>query len=374
MSMRTVGRVVAATAFLFCVLANTASAQQRDFGASPIATTVPDSAATQVFVLGTPHLSGVADRFEPAMVDSLVSLLDAFGPDAIAIEKISGRQAAAMEQWGGRYDRVAEQFAGEFLYHGRQVQQQTGWSWSAANQRADSLLSLARSEGSALATDSRLALVKSLVAAYRLPNATLQWRHLPPKTRSTQAALPDTVVVALNDRLGAANEVYSVGMRLAHERGHQRLYPIDHQADKDLAIPIFRPLMKAMGDSMRAALDAHPVLQRADSLEKTGLENGELLPFYRYLNRDEVGRADASVQWKTMLDVNLPKDVGRKWLALWETRNLHMAGHIRRVTSQHPGERVLVIVGSSHKPFFDAYLRQMMGVQVVDAQAVLAGS
>ena len=75
-----------------------------------------------------------------------------------------------------------------------------------------------------------------------------------------------------------------------------------------------------------------------------------------------------------MLDVNRPNDVGRKWLALWETRNLHMVGHIRRVTTQHPGGRVLVIVGSSHKPFFDAYLRQMMGVKVVDAQAVLAGS
>jgi hypothetical protein len=374
MSMRTAGRVVAATALLFVVFANTASAQKREADASPITTTVPDSVATQVFVLGTPHLGGVADRFEPAMVDSLASLLDAFGPDAIAIEKISGRQAAAMERWGGRYDRVAQRFAGEFLYHGRQVQRQTGWSWSTANQRADSLLSLARSEGSALATDTRLALVKSLVAAYRLPSATLQWRSLSADARTAQTTLPDTTASALDDRLTAANEVYSIGMRLAHERGHQRLYPIDHQADKDLAVPIFRPLMKAMGDSMRAALDAHPVLQRVDSLEETGLENGELLPFYRYLNRDEVGRADASIQWKTMLDVNLPNDVGRKWLALWETRNLHMAGHIRRVTSQHPGGRVLVIVGSSHKPFFDAYLRQMMGVQVVDAQAVLTGS
>ena len=334
-------------------------------------TTVSDSMATKVFVLGTPHLSGVADRFEPSMVDSLVTALDAFGPDAIAVEKISGRQTAAMEKWGGPWARVAERFAGTFLYYGHRVQQQTDWSWSEAHQRADSLLSVARSEDP-LGPKTRLTLIKSLVAAYRLPSAVLQWAYFTPDVRSAPTPLPDTVIGALDKRLDAANEVYSIGKRLAQERGHQRLYPIDHQAEKDLAIPIFRPLMKAMGDSMKKALDTHPVLRRADSLENAGLENGELLPFYRYLNRDEVGRADARIQWKTMLDVNLPNDVGRKWLALWETRNLHMTAHIQRVVSQHPGGRVLVIVGSSHKPFFDAYLRQMMGVKVVEVETVLS--
>jgi len=41
--------------------------------------------------------------------------------------------------------------------------------------------------------------------------------------------------------------------------------------------------------------------------------------------------------------------------------------------AQHPGERVLVVVGGSHKPFFDTYLRQMMGVKVVEAEDVFPG-
>jgi len=357
-------------AVLLVLTSPTAAQQPAD---SPLATNVPDSAATKVFVLGTPHLAGVADRFEPSMVDSLIAALDAFGPDAIAVEKISGRQTAAMEKWGGPWDRVAQRFAGTFLYHGHRVQEQTGWSWSEAHQRADSLLAVARSDET-LSADARLTLIKSLTAAYRLPSAVLQWAYFTPDGRSAATPLPDTVRAALNKRLDAANEVYSIGKRLARERGHQRLYPIDHQAEKDLAIPIFRPLMKAMGDSMRNALASDPVLQRVDSLEEAGLENGELLPMYRYQNRDEVGRADARIQWKTMLDVDLPNDAGRKWMVLWETRNLHMVGHIQRVVSQHPGGRVLVIVGSSHKPFFDTYLRQMMGVTVVEAAEVLPGA
>jgi hypothetical protein len=77
------------------------------------------------------------------------------------------------------------------------------------------------------------------------------------------------------------------------------------------------------------------------------------------------------MQWEAMLRARLPDEMGRTRVALWETRNLHMVGHIQRMIAQHPGERILVIVGSSHKPFFDAYLRQMMGVQVVDAETVL---
>jgi len=345
-------------------------AQQSGREASPLATTVPDSAAAKVFVLGSVHLSKVADRFEPSMIDSLMTALEAFGPDAIAVENLPGRQVAAMEQWGGSYERIRQRFADTFLYHGHQVQTQTGWTWGEANQRADSLLTVARSESTALAPDGRLSLVRSLTAAYRFPSAVLQWRYLPTDVRAEQRTLPDTTAATLDQALTAANETYSIGMRLAYERGHQRLYPMDHQGEKDLILDIYRPLQKAT-DSMRTAFQEHPVFQRGDSLLQAGLESGSLLPLYRHTNSEARAQAGIELQWETMLRARLPDELGRKRVALWETRNLHMVGHIQRMIAQHSGERVLVIVGSSHKPFFDAYLRQMMGVQVVDAETVL---
>ena len=346
-------------------------AQQAD--PSPLATDLSDSKATEVFVLGTTHLSGVADRFEPSVVDSLITVLDEFGPDAIGVEARSGRQIAAMERWGGPFNQVLERFAGPSLHHGNLIREQAGWAWSEADRRADSLLTVARSDTMALGTDGRLALVQTLLAAYRLPTAALQWKYLSPESRSSQGLLPDTTAKDLNKRLTAANETYSIGLRLAHERGHQGLYPIDDLTQADLALEADRSPLKAIGDSMRQEFDTHPVFQRADSLEKAGLSEGNLLPYYRYVNQEKVGQADVNLQWRTMLEVDLPNDAGRRRLARWEARNLHSVGHIQRMVSQHPGERVLVIVGSSHKPFYDTYLRQMMGVKVVGAEEVLSG-
>lgn len=361
---------VGAVLLFACVLAAPTHAQPSEAEASPLATTVSDSAATQVFVLGTTHLSGVADRFEPSMVDSLIAALDAFGPDAIGVENLPGRQVAAMERWGDTYERIRQRFADTFLYHGHQVQNQTGWSWGEAHQRADSLLAIAGSDPAALDPDERLSLIRSLTAAYRFPSAVLQWRYLPADVRSTQRILPDTTAQTLDKALTAANETYSVGMRLAYERGHQRLYPMDHQGEKDLILDIYRPLQKAT-DSLQTAFQEHSVFVRGDSLLQAGLESGSLLPLYRHTNSEARAEAGIEMQWEAMLRARLPDEMGRTRVALWETRNLHMVGHIQRMIAQHPGERVLVIVGSSHKPFFDAYLRQMMGVQVVDAESVL---
>ena len=365
----TPGSVVGAAVLLFTLLAVPASAQQPAPDTSLIAASTPDDEVTEVFVLGTTHLSEVADRFEPAMVDSLIGALDAFGPDAIAVEKIPGRQTAAMERWGGRWDLVVQRFAGPYLYHGQQVRARTGWSWSRANQRADSLLAVVRAQED-VSPETRMGLVRSLTAAYRLPSAALQWRYLPSEVRASQTVLPDTTAEALDKRLTAANEVYSIGARLAQERGHQRLYPIDHQAEKDRAVSVYPRLNEAVGDSMQTLVQNSPAVRRSDSLMQAGLERGSLLPLYRYDNSEARSRADVDLQWRTLLEADLPDDVGRQWLALWEARNLHMTGHVRRVASRHSGGHVLVIVGSSHKPFFDAYLRQMMDVQVVDAETV----
>ena len=361
-------------AVLLLLAPTSAASAQEPAPAAPLNAPVADSASTEVLVLGTPHLSGVADQFAPQVVDSLLTRLDAFGPDAIAVEKMSGRQAATLERWSGPHDRVADRFAGTFLYHGHQIRKQTGASWSQANQHADSLLAIAHSDSTVLSADARRTLVQHLVAAYRFPSAALQWRHLAPADRVSSPTLPDTTVTILNSALTAANEVYSIGLRLAHRRGHQRLYPIDDHTGKDRLLDIYRPLTQAIGDSMRTVLSQHPVLSRIDSLKQAGLETGSLLPMYRALNTEAVARADAHTQWRTMLYLNHPDALGRIRLALWEARNLRMVSHIRRATTHHPGGRVLVIVGSSHKPFLDAYLEKMMGVEVVDAAAVLSGS
>jgi hypothetical protein len=44
-----------------------------------------------------------------------------------------------------------------------------------------------------------------------------------------------------------------------------------------------------------------------------------------------------------------------------------MVANIRHAMGKHPDARVLVIVGSTHKGYFDTYLNLMQDVRVIDA-------
>ena len=66
-----------------------------------------------------------------------------------------------------------------------------------------------------------------------------------------------------------------------------------------------------------------------------------------------------------------PQHYGRIYVAGWEARNLRMVANIRVAFRERPGARVLAIVGSSHKPWFDGLLAQMQGVDIVDVEKVL---
>ena len=77
------------------------------------------------------------------------------------------------------------------------------------------------------------------------------------------------------------------------------------------------------------------------------------------------GGKDVDLQWGSFLRSNLADQIDRSHLALWEVRNLQIAANIRRLTAEHPGGRVLVIIGAAHKPFLESYLQQMADIDVV---------
>lgn len=97
----------------------------------------------------------------------------------------------------------------------------------------------------------------------------------------------------------------------------------------------------------------------------------QALETYRYLNSPEAGLADVELQWTVMIDRPSQNLAGRKRVMSWEARNLRQIAHIREAMEHVPGGKVLVIVGSAHKPWFDAYLDMMVDVELVDALKVL---
>ena len=168
------------------------------------------------------------------------------------------------------------------------------------------------------------------------------------------------------------NESHLIAVRLAVRLGLDRVYPTDdHHGDDIMGEAVIEDMRAFMEREDFAALIAAPEFQRlAQASERLGTPE-EALETYRFLNSPEAGITDALGQWISMIDRASPNNVGRVRIAEWETRNLRQVAHIREAAAQAPGGRVLVIVGSAHKPWFDAYLGMMIDMTVVDAGEVL---
>jgi len=152
----------------------------------------------------------------------------------------------------------------------------------------------------------------------------------------------------------------------------ERVYPMDDQSAVDVIFPVFEALSAALQDDPEVATRlGNPEFARLGSAVDRLDSPARALATLRELNRPEAGVLDAYSQWLVMLDREFPQSSGRVRMAEWEARNLRMAANIREASAAVPGGRVLVIVGSAHKPWLDAYLGLMTDMRVVDALAVL---
>ena len=198
----------------------------------------------------------------------------------------------------------------------------------------------------------------------------MQWWRLEPDQRVAD----DNVTALLAEQLGGyaarRNENHLIAARLAVRLGHERVFPTDDQSD-DAGPGFMDDFRSFMNEPWLAELLASPEFKPLTEASQHLNTPAEVLATYRMLNSPRAGRADADGQWLNMINRPSPGDVGRARVAAWETRNLRQVANIREVAARTPGGRVLVIVGSAHKPWFDAYLRMMSDVEVVDAARVL---
>jgi hypothetical protein len=94
------------------------------------------------------------------------------------------------------------------------------------------------------------------------------------------------------------------------------------------------------------------------------------LPF-RAINESENLQALAEANVSPAMRSKSPERYPQIWVGGWEIRNLRMVANIRESFRERPGSRVLSIVDASHKPWFDACLGQLQGVDIVDVAGVL---
>jgi len=317
---------------------------------------------TKVLTLGTFHLGEVAN-FDPNWLALLLDKLQAYHPDVITVEAVSGEQCATMKANPDLYADAFESYCWDLT----DIEKATGFSTAAAN--AEIRKTLASWPGDPTAAQRRR-LAMLFIAAGDRPSAQVQWLRLPVAERRLGDGIDAGLLVILQRTNGKKNENYDVAAALAARLGLERVYLVDdHSSDAALA---HEP--KAFEDAqtaMFAGFRKSPLFAEHQRDIASMKDGGSTLAYYRKINA--AGAQDAQIRADFGASLAAPGDGlwGRHYAGWWEVRNLRMAANVRQSFVARPGVRVLNIVGSSHKPWYDAFMGMMADVEVVDAAAAL---
>jgi hypothetical protein len=316
---------------------------------------------TQVLVLGSVHLSqGGPETFDPAALQPLLQRLAAYKPDIITIEGLPGETCEVM-----RHRAAYRQAIEDYCPDTAPAQAALGIdTWTALDQ-VDATLKAWPAQPAA---SQRRSLAALFLAAGDPSSAMVQWWQLPESERHAGDGLDETLVQALRKREASRNENVQVAARLAAQLGLQRVFPVDDHTGDNIDIDDEDAFGEAVTRAWHgASTEALQSRARVDALHKSG----DMLATYRAINDPAYLRLAIDADFGQALRDPSPQHYGRQYVGGWETRNLRMAANVHATFREHPGARVLSIVGSSHKPWFDSLLGQMQGVDLVDAERVL---
>lgn len=318
---------------------------------------------TRVLVLGSPHLSQLpAEAFPLEHLELIMERLETFAPDVIAIEALSGLTCDQLLRHAKLYDGVAD----TYCYDPAPALDHLGMTAPEATLAAEKALDALPQTPSA-ADHTRLAAL--LLGAGERWSAALHWSYLDESERVTSPMISERMATYLNRLLASRNESGSIGVALARRLGLAHVSPMDdHTADlvQVRAPDTLGPALREMWSTPNAAARE----ARAKQMEFMG-SPAKAMAGYRYINSPQYQQMTIDNDFGKAGRTSANDGVTRQYLAWWQTRGLRMAANVVEAAGNQPGAKVLVIVGASHKSYFDAYLDQMQDIEIVDVDAVL---
>ncbi|HYI42258.1 MAG TPA: DUF5694 domain-containing protein, partial [Sphingomicrobium sp.] len=294
------------------------------------------------------------------------SRLEAWRPQVITIEALSGPQCFLLRHYEKSWPGTADSYCSRVEAVAAIGAAATGLDMPAAEAEAEAAVAkLSPPSGPA----DRRRLAALFATAGNLGSAAVQWLRLPAQERRAGDSVDAALARALDELIVRRNENFLIAAALAARLRLDRVYPTDdHLSDRlqGEAPPGLGEALQAIWSGARP-----PLVEQAQALEK-GLNSGEaVLRYYRFVNRADFGEASVRADMGKAFATPSEHDHGRRYVAWWESRNLAMAANIRAAIGKNPGARALVIVGSTHKPYLDAYLQTQHEVRVVPAASVL---
>lgn len=312
----------------------------------------------QILVLGTMHLRGMPASFKPAALNGVLDRLAAFKPDIVTIEAESGEECDVAARNPARY-------GADYCASTDAAKAATGLDVPAALTEMDKTLKTWPAQPMPA---QRRHLAAVFLAANDRASAYVQWLHLPEAERRAGDGLDATLVASLI-KLGQRNdESYMLAAPLAARLGLQRVHPVDNHTGDRIDVPDIKAFVRSIEGAWAAG---GAELKARDKRQEPLKLADDLLPLYRALNEPESMRLHAEANVVPAMRAKSPEGYPQIWVGGWEIRNLRMVANIRETFREKPGARVVTIVGASHKPWFDEWLGQLQGVDIVDVQEVL---
>ena len=164
-----------------------------------------------------------------------------------------------------------------------------------------------------------------------------------------------------------ANELQQLGMRLAKQLGHEKLYMVDHHQGMD-----FERMMKAGQEAgqhdvlawfQQTIGEVEKTLADAQSADKT------VLDALRFHNGPWAHNGNSLYLQLAVLG-SATNPAGADVIGDWYERNLHIYANIARAI-ESPRARVLVIYGSGHLPQLAGFFEENPNYEWVSALDVL---
>lgn len=190
------------------------------------------------------------------------------------------------------------------------------------------------------------------LAAYRPTHVVVEWHA------ADQSGLDRAYAAWRAGERGERNERQQIAFRLADKLGLARVHAGDWQGDPPGGDAPYDFAGWARAHDRSAALDAALASLQADStaLEKRMpcLTIGQWL---RAVNAADVQARNRAVYYDIAEMGDAAANPGADWVGTWHARNLKIWANLVRLGAR-PGDRILVLFGSGHRPLIERYARE----------------
>lgn len=328
--------------------------------------------AQTITVVGTPHLTGLEQPPTAKQFAHTLEALSAFEPTQVCVERMGGEriqmQATDPAQHGmtfrpGTHGRPLSTV---ILPLGVEMQANLETGPREARAQAEALAQ----RWNKLDDAERKRVIALQVAGYEFHSAVLNWTWLRDAERKAAGdILPKKVIDVLEEMRGSVHEVYSLGVPLARRFGLHKLCTADALENES------RGMRTAIEHGGEAILEHPEVVARIEELQairdrawRPDDGPAALTALLHRVNGKDFAETDRRLQWETLREFDNEQGAFRRRLMYWHARTADISSELFEALAQGPGERVIFIVGSAHRPFSEADLRAQPWVEVLPSE------